>query len=370
MRTYFAIFIVAALASFLATPWARRLAQKLGAMDLPSERKIHREPTPRLGGMAVFIGFVVPMACFYIFQNRVSTVFLDYETPVAALVAAGAIMLGLGIYDDCKGADARKKFAVQIPAALILYYFGNFRIDVLSNPFGDPIHLDWLSLPLSLLWILIITNAINLLDGIDGLVPGVTAITALSLGVIHALSGNVFIAVLTFCLGGACLGFLPHNFAPARIFLGDSGTLFVGMTLAGISMYSLFKETTATLIAVPLLLFGLPLFDTTSVVLGRMARRKPLFQADKSHVHHRLLELGLTQRQAALFLYAITTLLGLLAILMSFDLGWQANILQVGATALLILATGWIVWKMRRARLAPCSPSNKPSNASSPESIR
>lgn len=363
MRTYFAIFILAAFGSYLATPWARRLATKLGAMDLPSERKIHKTPTPRLGGVAVFFGFFMPMALFYIIQNRVSTIFLNYETPVAALVLAGVCMLGLGIYDDCRGADARKKLMVQVPAAILLYWLGGFRITVISNPFGGSFELGWLSAPISVLWIVMITNAINLLDGIDGLVPGVTAVIGLSLGAINVLYGNIFIAVLTFCLAGACLGFLPHNFAPARIFLGDSGSLFVGMTLAGISMYSLFKETTATLIAVPLVLFGLPLFDTTSVVLGRMANRKPLFQADKSHVHHRLLDLGLTQRQAAVFLYTVTTLLGCLSVLMSVDLGWRAYLLQGIITSLLILATGWIVLKMRRARFTQCSPSNKPSNS-------
>src|SRR3954469_24780250 len=143
MRTYIAILILSALGSFLATPWARRLPKKIGAVDQPSDRKIHSQPTPRLGGIAVFIGFCLPFGIFYILQNRVSAIFRNYEKPVLALVLAGIAMLILGIYDDCRGADARKKFAVQIPAALFLYYFG-FRVDVLSNPFGQPIHLGWL----------------------------------------------------------------------------------------------------------------------------------------------------------------------------------------------------------------------------------
>src|SRR5256885_11576768 len=181
MRTYFAILILSALASFLATPWARKIAEKLGAIDLPSDGKIHAHPTPRLGGIAVFIGFLAPLASFYLWQNRVTAIFRNYEKPVFGLLLAGISMLALGIYDDCRGADARKKFAVQIPAALFLYYFG-FRVDVLSNPFGQPIHLGWFALPFSVMWIVMITNAINLLDGIDGLVPGVTAVIALSLG--------------------------------------------------------------------------------------------------------------------------------------------------------------------------------------------
>src|SRR5687768_2996651 len=158
MRTYLAIFFLSALASFLATPWARRLAMKFGAVDVPSERKIHAAPTPRFGGIAVFIGFCLPLAFFYLIENRVSEIFKNYETPVAALVLAGAAMLALGIFDDCRGANARKKLSVQIPTALLLYYLGGFRIDVLSNPFGSPLELGWLSLPFSILWVVMITN--------------------------------------------------------------------------------------------------------------------------------------------------------------------------------------------------------------------
>jgi UDP-GlcNAc:undecaprenyl-phosphate GlcNAc-1-phosphate transferase len=355
MRTYIAILILSAIASFLATPLARKLARILGAIDLPSDRKIHANPTPRLGGIAVFIGFVAPLASFYLWQNRVTSIFRNYEKPVFALTLAGISMLALGIYDDCRGANAGKKFAVQIPAALFLYWFG-FRVDLLSNPFGQPIQLGWLGLPFSVLWIVMITNAINLLDGIDGLVPGVTAVISLSLGIINVIYGNTIIAVLTFCLAGACAGFLPHNFAPARIFLGDTGSLFVGMTLAGISMYSLFKGTTATLIAVPLVLFGLPLFDTASVMIGRLASGRPVFQADKSHIHHRLLELGLSQRQAVLFLYAVTILLSAISVSMSSDHGSRGQIMQAAASLLLVLATGWLVWRMRVAREDRCSP--------------
>ena len=359
MKTFIGLFFVASLAAFFATPWARRLARYLGALDIPSDRKIHSRITPRLGGVAVFFGFCMPLITFYLIENRVTTIFLDYETPTFALVLAGAMMLALGIYDDCKGADARKKFTVQIIAATFLYFLGNFRIDILSNPFGDPIHLGYFSYPLSVLWMVMITNAINLLDGIDGLVAGVTAIIALALGVINVIYGNIFIAVLTFCLAGACLGFLPHNFAPARIFLGDSGSLFIGMTLAAISMYSLFKEKTATLLAVPLVLFGLPLFDTTSVVIGRMAGRKPLFQADKSHIHHRLLELGFETRQAAVFLYIVTSLLSLLTIAAILD----REKVQGAAAFFLVLATGWLVWKLRAARKQRCLHSNTPSKS-------
>ncbi|MEW6157865.1 MAG: MraY family glycosyltransferase, partial [Verrucomicrobiota bacterium] len=304
---------------------------------------------PRLGGLAVFGGFCFPWAGFYILDNRVTDTFQNYEKLFYSLVLGATAMLLLGIYDDLKGLTAPKKFAVQILVAIGLY-LGGFRITLLSNPFGEPIELGWLSLPASVFWIVAITNAMNLLDGIDGLVTGVTASIALSLAIINVLAGNIIIALLTLCLAGSCLGFLPHNFAPARIFLGDTGSLFLGVVLACIGMYSLFKETTATLILVPVILFGLPLFDTTSVVLGRMRRRAPLFQADKSHVHHRLLQMGLTQKQAATFLYGITVLLGGMAVWLNLNQS-PDGVFLVGLLTLGFAMLIWMIWR-RHSRSA------------------
>ena len=351
MRTYYAVLVLAAVAAFLATPLVRRLAFRWGAIDLPSVRKVHTEPMPRLGGLAVFAGFWVPWIGLYLVTNRVTEILRTYDKLSLCLALGGSAMLLLGIYDDIKEASARLKFGVQIAVAVGLYS-GGFQITKVSNPFGQALELHWLALPMTVLWIVGITNAINLLDGIDGLATGVTACIALSLALINVIYGNILVALLTLCLAGACLGFLPYNFSPARIFLGDSGSLFLGLMLACIGTVSLFKAATATFIAVPLILFGLPLFDTTSVVLGRLSRRQPVFVADKTHVHHQLLRLGLNQPQAAYFLYGITLLLGALATFLSLQQSPRALLLG-GALVLALASVIWAAWKRRLRNHAP-----------------
>ena len=338
MKTYLAVLILSALTAYFLTPLVRRLAMRWGAMDLPDARKIHVHPMPRLGGLAVFGGFCSPWACFYLLDNLVTARFHNYEKLFLALMLGAAAMLALGIYDDLKGANAAKKFCVQIITATALY-FGGFQITSLSNPFGAPFELGWLSLPASVLWIVAITNAINLLDGIDGLVAGVTACIALALAIINILAGNVLVALLTLCLAGSCVGFLPHNFSPARIFLGDSGSLFIGVVLACIGIISLFKAATVTFILVPLVLFGLPIYDTISVMFGRLRRGAPLFQADKSHVHHRLLEMGLSQSQVAAVLYGVTLLLGSVGVFFSLEQSPVTIVLVSGFVFFLAVVT-------------------------------
>lgn len=347
-KTYLATLVLAGLAAYFSTPFVRQLAVRWGAVDRPGPRKIHAQPMPRLGGLAVFVGFCFPWAGFYLLDNRVTAAFQDYEKLFAALVLGAAAMLGLGIYDDVRGASAPKKLCVQVLVAVGLY-LGGYRIARLSALFGGAVELGWLALPVSVLWMVGITNAINLLDGIDGLAAGVTACIALALALINMLAGNIMVALLTLCLAGACLGFLPHNFSPARIFLGDSGSLCIGMILACIGVISLFKAATATFVAVPLLLFALPLFDTTAVMLGRFTRGASIFQADKTHVHHRLLDLGLTQKQAAFLLYSVTAVLGGLAIFLSLR-ETPSAVLIVSSVVLLVAVITWWQWRRRRQR--------------------
>jgi UDP-GlcNAc:undecaprenyl-phosphate/decaprenyl-phosphate GlcNAc-1-phosphate transferase len=351
-KTYIAVLLISATGAFLLTPLVRRLSVHWGALDHPDDRKVHAEPMPRLGGLAVFGGFCLPWGFFYLLDNRVTATFQNYEKLCAALMLAATIMLVLGLVDDFKGLRAAPKFLVQTTTAIGLY-FGGFQIDVLSNPFGPSLQLGVLALPVSVLWIVGVTNAINLLDGIDGLATGVTACIALALAVINVVAGNILVALLTLCLAGACVGFLPYNFAPARIFLGDSGSLVLGLVLACIGIISLFKAATLTFVAVPLVLFGLPLMDTTSVFLGRLWRGAPLFQGDKTHVHHRLLDLGLNHRQAALFLYAITLLLGVAAVTLTVQ--QSPRTLALGGVLFgLLLVLFW-----RRLRRRAASESNE-----------
>jgi UDP-GlcNAc:undecaprenyl-phosphate/decaprenyl-phosphate GlcNAc-1-phosphate transferase len=318
-KTYLVMLLVSGLGSWLLTPWAIRLAHRWGAVDQPDPRKIHRQPMPRLGGVAVFLGFFLPWAGLYFIQNPVSAAFQDFEKRFAGLLFGAAAMLALGVYDDLRGANALKKFFGQTATAVVLWFLG-FRIDDITNPWGGPIALGWWSLPLSVLWIVGVTNAINLLDGIDGLVAGVTALIAISLAIINVQANHILVALLTTCLAGACLGFLPYNHSPAKTFLGDSGSLTIGMVLACTSILSFFeygRQAASPLISVPLILFGLPLFDTARVMLSRLGRGVSMFKADKNHIHHRLLSLGLNQRQTAWALYAVAAGTGAMAVLLS-----------------------------------------------------
>lgn len=307
-KTYFAILILSALTSAALVPFVQSLALKIGAVDIPNERKIHSLPMPRLGGLAVIAGFFLPWLILYLLDNRVSLEFQNYEKLLLGLTCCTGLILALGIYDDIHGADASKKFVIQILVALILYFLG-FEITQISNPFGGSIQLGWLAAPVTVLWIVGIVNAVNLLDGLDGLVSGVTILIALSIGVINMLSDQVVVALMSFSLAGACLGFLPHNFHPAKIFLGDTGSLTIGLILSCIGILSSYKAATATFVATPLsflIIFGLPIFDTSSVIVKRWMRGQPLFLADKSHVHHTLLNRGWKQTKATLFLYLVT----------------------------------------------------------------
>jgi UDP-GlcNAc:undecaprenyl-phosphate GlcNAc-1-phosphate transferase len=347
MRTYFSILLVAAAVSFLLTPIAQRLAFLIGAVDRPDPRKIHRAPTARLGGLAVFGGFAAPWAMLYLLDNRVAAIFQQNQVLFITLLAACLIMFVVGAVDDVVGLSPGTKLVLQILVAVGVYY-GGFRIGTISSPFGAPWQLGWLSLPVTVLWIVGLTNATNLLDGMDGLVTGVAAVLALSLAMINIIGGNPVVALLTFALAGSALGFLPYNFNPARIFLGDSGSLLLGLIMAAISTLSFFKTATATLIVVPFLLFGLPLFDTVQVVIGRLRRGQHPFSPDKTHVHHRLLDFGLNQPQAAALLYAITLFLGVSSIILSWRLD-SGTFMGLAITG--IALTAGVLCALRRLRV-------------------
>lgn len=353
-KTYLVMFLVSAFGAWVFTPWSIRLARRWGAVDQPSARKVHREPTPRMGGLAVFLGFCLPWAGLYLLDNPVSATFQDFERRFAALVFGAAAMLLLGIYDDIKGANAADKFAGQIGTAVILWWAG-IRIEDIANPWGEPVALGWFSLPISVLWMVGVTNAINLLDGIDGLVSGITAVLATAMAVINVLNNNILVSVLTISLAGACLGFLPYNRSPARTFLGDCGSLTLGMMLAGISVLSFFdagRQTASPVISVPLILFALPVFDTVRVMVTRVVQGKSPFMADKNHVHHRLLAMGLNHRQAAWTLYGVAAGTAAFAV-MIFGLGHDLQVLwSVGLGGVGVAA--YLVWKLRlRSRWMP-----------------
>ncbi len=300
---------VAAWFAWVFTPLVRSLAVRYGAMAEPRARDVHREPTPRLGGLAVYLAFMAALLA------AVVVVQFFYHRPIAAaalwkglgLVLAGTLLTAIGVLDDLKEISPGKQLGLQTLCASVALPFG-VRIEFLSNPFGEGmIDLGWWGYPLTLLWLVGVTNAVNWIDGIDGLAAGVAAIGAATLAMmaIQSSKPQPMLAMLAAALFGSLLGFLRYNFNPAKIFMGG-GALFVGFTLAAISTVGAFKAATTMAIGAPLLVLGLPIFDTAVVILRRWRRGTPIYQADKSHLHHRLLDRGFTQRQTVLILYGVS----------------------------------------------------------------
>lgn len=313
--------LVAFVISFLMTPVARKLAYKVGAVDVPTDnRRVHTKPIPRMGGLAIYVAFTIAMFLFS-----------DIETTKLIGIFLGSTLLVImGMIDDVKPLRASLKLVVQIVAALILIKFG-FRIEFLTNFFEKSgyINFNHLSTPITVIWIIGITNTINLVDGLDGLATGIATIAACTLAYVAYTNGNVEVATLTLMLAGSSLGFLPYNFNPASIFMGDTGAYFLGFILAAISIEGTLKGTTALTVIIPVLALGLPIFDTSFAIVRRAVTKKPLFEADKGHVHHRLLAIGYNQKGAVLILYCISLLMGVTAISVLNHAMVQVSVLSV-----------------------------------------
>lgn len=308
MKIYLLSFVVAFIVSLIATPVAKKLAFAIGAIDIPNEeRRIHTKPIPRLGGLAIYFGTITSILLF-----------LPKTHETIGIVLGATIIAVLGLFDDKYSLSAKIKLLGQVVAAVVLIISG-VRIDWLSNPFGDGmIYLkSWVAIPLTLFWVVGITNTMNLIDGLDGLAAGIAVISSGSLFIVSLLNGRFATAVISIAIAGAALGFLPYNFNPAKIFMGDTGFMFLGFVLAAISIQGAVKSAAAIAIAVPILALGVPIFDTAFAIIRRLINGKPIMEADKGHLHHRLLEKGLTQKQAVLIMYGVSVLLGISAILIS-----------------------------------------------------
>ena len=312
-----AALLVAAVVAFITTPVVRSLAFRIGAVDVPKDnRRMHNHPIPRMGGLAIFFGFILS-----------AIIFVPLETPIRGMLLGGVIIVILGIFDDIYALPAKPKFLIQIVSALIAVLMGN-QIDVLSNPnifSSDPYwHLGVLSIPISVLWIVAITNAVNLIDGLDGLACGVSTISSMTMLVIALTVAEAQVAILMAALAGACIGFLPYNLNPAKIFMGDTGSTFLGFVLATVSIQGLFKSYAIISFAVPFLVLGLPIFDTCFAILRRLARGQSPMAPDRGHIHHRLIDMGFTQKQAVAVLYLISAILGLSAVVLTTNNAMKA----------------------------------------------
>lgn len=342
MATAAVAFFVSLCVALALTRGVRDFAIRRGLLDLSrNSRKIHNRPVPRLGGVAILAAFNVPLLGLLLFDTSTGRIFWEDWPHALGLIAGGFVISCLGVYDDLFGAGAKLKFLVQFGVALVVYWLG-FRIDVIANPFGAPIFLGILGLPLTLLWIVGVINALNLIDGLDGLAGGVGLFAAITTLVLAIGGGQALPILYMAALAGALSGFLVYNFNPASIFMGDSGSMFLGFVLATTSIQTSRKASTAVALLAPILMLGVPILDTLLAIARRAARGRPLFSADKEHLHHKLLGLGLTQRQAALVIYGICATCGALALLLTYSRS------SLESFALLAIAVGLAALLLRR----------------------
>ncbi len=307
----FLALVVSLVISFLTSPVVKNFAYKVGAIDVPKDaRRMHKVPIPRLGGLAIFFGFIVGILLFDKIDRQMQGILLG-----------AVVIVVLGVVDDITPLPAKLKFVVQIIAALIPVFHGVV-IKAVSNPNLLSDNAYWQmgnisSVVITVLWIVAITNSVNLIDGLDGLAVGVSTISATTVLVISLLVSDMQVAIAMAALVGACAGFMPYNLNPAKMFMGDTGATFLGYILATMSIQGLFKFYAIISFAVPFLILGLPIFDTAFAFIRRIAHGQSPMQADRSHVHHRLIDMGLNQKQAVATLYVISAILGLSAVVLT-----------------------------------------------------
>lgn len=312
--------------SLALTPVVRRICERFGWLDEPrDQRRVHRKAVPRLGGVAIFVSILLALAVLPFIHNLVTRSLSGVRFGFVTVFAPATLVFLLGVYDDLRGTGARFKFLVQGLAGLLFYLLGG-HIETLSIPFVGSVALPQvLSCALTVLWVTAISNAFNLIDGMDGLATGAALFASLVMLIVSLLLGNPLVAVVALALCGALIGFLRYNFNPASIFLGDSGSLFIGFVLAALSVEGAQKASTAVAVAIPLIAFGLPLLDTGFAMARRFVSGKPIFQGDQEHIHHNLLERGWSQRRVAVVLYLVCALFGLVALLFINDVGMRTT---------------------------------------------
>lgn len=322
--------ITAIVVCFAMTPLVRSFAVRVGAVDVPKDnRRMHDHPIPRQGGLAIFLGFLVAVVLF-----------ADLDRQVQGILLGSVIIVTVGAIDDIVPLPALLKFFIQILAAGVAVLFG-VRFEFIANPFfwtgTTYINFGVWSIPITIFWIVGITNSINLIDGLDGLACGVSAISSLTFLAITIVLRQFNVAVLLAAILGACLGFIPYNFNPAKIFMGDTGALLLGYVLSTVSVIGLFKFYTIISFTVPLLALALPIFDTCFAIIRRLLKGQNPMSPDRGHFHHRLIDMGLSQKQSVAVLYAISAVLGLSAVLIATSGAMKALILAFAFCVAIII---------------------------------
>jgi len=328
-------FSIAFFISLASTPLVKTLACKVGAIDVPDgKRRVHKSPIPRLGGLAIFFGFICAVFSF-----------ADIDNQMRGILIGAFLIVAIGILDDVKQLKASVKLIVQIAAAIIVVCH-DVKITAISVPSfiinGGILPLKWMSIPLTILWIVGVTNAVNLIDGLDGLAVGISSIATFSMFFIAILAGEPTVALIVAALAGGCLGFLPYNFNPAKIFMGDTGSTFLGFILSVICIQGLFKGYAVISFIIPFLILGLPIFDTSVAIIRRIHDKRPIMGADRGHLHHKLIDMGFSQKQTVAILYVIAMLLGLSAVVL-IEQGAQTAFLLISVVLLLLIFGGRII---------------------------
>ena len=340
-------FLLAFITAFVITPYTIRLARKVGAVDIPNDRRVNKTAMPRLGGLAVIAGFV--MSAIYLVitmkvENKIDFISDGLDKKILGVFLGGTILTIICFIDDVKGIKPLVKLAGQLLSAIVVASCGVL-IDNFSIPFEENsiIINEVFSYILTIGWIVGITNAINLIDGLDGLSSGITLIACISLLIIFSLNGSPLIAIILItALAGGIVGFLPYNFNPAKTFIGDVGSNFMGFAIAVISILGVAKTYTAIVIIAPIIVLALPIFDTIWAIIRRIVKTKSIkgvFKADKGHLHHKLMARGYTQKQAVLILYGITATLGMVAIILLDSGPWKA--ISFALLVIAIVAIGY-----------------------------
>lgn len=321
------VFGLALVLSLVLTPLMRKLALRTGFVDIPVARSMHSEPKPYLGGAAIFLAFAV--------AAMIGGGLRDPK--VVGILTGGSLILLLGIVDDRVRLSPKVKFLGQILAAAVLVYFFDVKIDYIYSPLGDRwVQFGAFAGPLTILWIVALVNVVNLIDGLDGLAAGISSIASLTL-LLVSLQQNLGMAIIiTAALAGAAIGFLRYNFNPAKIFMGDAGSMFLGYTLAAVSVHGVLKSALTVGVVVPVLALALPIFDTAFAIIRRVSNGRSIGEADKDHLHHRLLRLGLSHRNTVLVMWAISAWLGLSAVAVT-EVSLAQALLIVGMVVLGIL---------------------------------
>lgn len=305
---YLAAFSLSFAISMVTTPLAKKISYKLKAIDYPKSRGLNKEPMPRMGGLAIFFGFIITVILISFFVD-------DFKSrQFYGFILGGIIIVILGIFDDIYELSAKVKFIFQLLVAIIVVYSGT-KIDVIMWPFWQ--YLKPFNSIITIIWILGLINAVNLIDGVDGLAAGVSSIASLCLMVLCIISGSGLAVVITAILAGSCLGFLPRNFSPAEIYMGDTGSTFLGYVLAVTSCIGVYKSYAVLSIIISILAIALPIFDTIFAMIRRALSGKPLMSADRGHLHHRLIDSGYSHKQAVIMLYGISLFSAIIAILIA-----------------------------------------------------